>query len=82
MQKERRKKKIKFSFFLMDHDLQAIKGVLCQNFNHEEEMQPKSFLYKNLWLEAEAELCSVNYKARYHRMKTEMKKSELHKAKG
>ncbi|KAG7974172.1 hypothetical protein I3843_06G035200 [Carya illinoinensis] len=59
----------------------AIMKVLSENFDHEEEMQPNGFLYKNLWLEAEAELCSINYKARYNRMRIEMEKSELHKAK-
>jgi hypothetical protein len=56
--------------------------VLSENFDYEEEIQPQSLLYKNLWLEAEAELCSINYKARYNRMKIEMEKSESHKAKG
>lgn len=55
--------------------------VLSENCDHEEEMQPNGFLYKTLWLEAEAELCSINYKARYNRMRIEMEKSELHEAK-
>ena len=42
--------------------LKVIMKVLDDNFKYEEDMQPKSLLYKNLWLEAEAELCSVNYK--------------------
>lgn len=56
--------------------------VLSENFDYEEETESQSLLYKNLWLEAEAELCSINYKARYNRMKIEMEKSESHKAKG
>lgn len=56
--------------------------VLNENFDYEEEMEPKCALFKNLWLEAEAEVCSINYKARYNRMKIEMEKSELNKAKG
>jgi hypothetical protein len=56
--------------------------VLNDNFKNEEELQPKSLFYKNLWLEAEAELCSTNYKARYNRMKIEMEKSELDKTRG
>lgn len=56
--------------------------ILSEDFDHEEEMQPNGFLYKKLWLEAEAELCSVNHKARYNRMRIEMEKSELQKAKG
>ncbi|KAG5229470.1 Plant peroxidase [Salix suchowensis] len=37
-------------------------------------------LYKNLWLEAEASLCSVNYMARCNRMKIEMEKGNSQKA--
>ncbi|KAF5442636.1 hypothetical protein F2P56_035275 [Juglans regia] len=64
-----------------DNMTQAIMKVLSDNCDHEEEMQPNGFLYKTLWLEAEAELCSINYKARYNRMRIEMEKSELHEAK-
>jgi hypothetical protein len=69
-------------FLCGDHDLQAIMKVLSENFDYEEETESQSLLYKNLWLEAEAELCSINYKARYNRMKIEMEKSESYKAKG
>ncbi|KAF5450528.1 hypothetical protein F2P56_030867 [Juglans regia] len=64
-----------------DNMTQAIMKVLNENFDYEEEMEPKCSLFKNLWLEAEAEVCSINYKARYNRMKIEMEKSELNKAK-
>ncbi|KAG2708671.1 hypothetical protein I3760_05G203200 [Carya illinoinensis] len=64
-----------------DNMTQAIMKVLNENFDYEEEMEPKCALFKNLWLEAEAEVCSINYKARYNRMKIEMEKSELNKAK-
>ncbi|KAF8379889.1 hypothetical protein HHK36_027354 [Tetracentron sinense] len=66
-----------------DNDMtQAIKKILEENFYEEEEMHPQTLLYKNLWLEAEASLCSMKYKARFARMKIEMKKSKLHQARG
>ncbi|XP_015878704.1 uncharacterized protein LOC107414988 isoform X1 [Ziziphus jujuba] len=59
---------------------QALKKVLSENFYDEEETESKTLLYKNLWLEAEATLCSINCKARFNRMKMEMEKSELLKS--
>ncbi|KAL7003754.1 hypothetical protein U1Q18_004900 [Sarracenia purpurea var. burkii] len=56
-----------------DKMVQAIKESLKEEFNDEKEMQPKTLFYKNLWLEAEAALCSRRYKARFNRMKIEMK---------
>uniref|UniRef100_A0A7N0TJ54 Uncharacterized protein n=1 Tax=Kalanchoe fedtschenkoi TaxID=63787 RepID=A0A7N0TJ54_KALFE len=53
----------------------AIKEILDANFDEDAEMQPLASVYKNLWLEAEAALCSTNYKARFHHMKMEMEKS-------
>jgi hypothetical protein len=38
----------------------------------EEEENPQVFLYKNSWLEAEASLCSMKYKACVLGMKTGM----------
>ena len=38
----------------------------------EEEENPQVLFYKNLWLEAEAALCSMKYKACVLGMKTEM----------
>ncbi|XP_038708885.1 uncharacterized protein LOC120003837 isoform X2 [Tripterygium wilfordii] len=38
-------------------------------------------LYKNLWLEAEASLCSLNCISRFNRIKTEMEKCNSHEAK-
>lgn len=64
-----------------DNMVQAIKGVLEKDFNCEEETQPETLLYKNLWLEAEAALCSMSYRARFNRMKVEMEKCKSHKAK-
>ncbi|QCE15458.1 hypothetical protein DEO72_LG11g2469 [Vigna unguiculata] len=48
-----------------------LKRTLDENF-HDEVADPQTALYKNLWLEAEAELCSVYYKARYNQIKIEM----------
>ncbi|KAL3846055.1 hypothetical protein ACJIZ3_003458 [Penstemon smallii] len=60
-----------------DDDMaKAIKKVLDENFNFDEEMHSQTLLFKNLWLEAEAKLCSVSYKARFDRMKIEMEKSK------
>ena len=66
----------------MSCDLQSIKNILAQNFHDEEQTHEQVLLYKNLWLEAEASLCSVNYIARYNRMKKEMEKHGLQKANG
>ncbi|MCD7461405.1 hypothetical protein HAX54_046050 [Datura stramonium] len=54
--------------------VQAIKKVLNENFISDEGMQPQALLFKNLWLEAEAKLCSLSYKARFDLMKIEMEK--------
>ena len=54
--------------------MQALKKILAENLHDEDESQPETLLYKNLWLEAEAQLCSVNHVARYNRMKFEMEK--------
>ncbi|CAL5204162.1 unnamed protein product [Lathyrus oleraceus] len=52
----------------------AIKNILSENFDDDEATESQTLLYKNLWLEAEAALCSVSYKNRYHQMKIEMEK--------
>lgn len=62
--------------------LQAIKKVLNENFLSDEGMQPQALLFKNLWLEAEAKLCSLSYKSRFDRMKIEMEKHKLSQGKG
>ncbi|XP_016445059.2 uncharacterized protein LOC107770282 [Nicotiana tabacum] len=56
---------------------QAIKKVLNENFLCDEAMPPLALLFKNLWLEAEAKLCSLSYKARFDRMKIEMEKHKV-----
>ncbi|CAN4085613.1 unnamed protein product [Withania somnifera] len=60
---------------------QAIKKVLSENFLSDEEIQPQALLFKNLWLEAEAKLCSISYKARFDRMKIEMEKHKFSQGK-
>ncbi|KAM0043333.1 hypothetical protein Hdeb2414_s0010g00340041 [Helianthus debilis subsp. tardiflorus] len=56
--------------------VQKIKRVLDENLEFEEDLPSDPLLYKNLWLEAEAELCVSSYKARLHRAKREMDKAE------
>ncbi|CAN0922792.1 hypothetical protein LINGRAHAP2_LOCUS33227 [Linum grandiflorum] len=58
--------------------MQALKKILAENLHEEDDSQPETLLYKNLWLEAEAQLCSVNHVARYNRMKFEMEKYHSH----
>ncbi|XWS61435.1 hypothetical protein CRYUN_Cryun07bG0125300 [Craigia yunnanensis] len=60
-----------------DKMTQAIKKVLIENFHEKEEAHPQVLLYKNLWLEAEAALCSINYMARFNNMKIEIEKCKL-----
>ena len=72
---------------VMNTYLQAIKKVLDENFECEEELQSQATesqatLYKNLWLEAEAELCFTSYRTRFDRVKTEMEKCKLGRIKG
>nr|XP_027077545.1 uncharacterized protein LOC113701209 [Coffea arabica] len=57
-----------------DNMVQAIKKVLEENFHSGEEMDSQGHLFKNSWLEAEAKLCSISYRARFDRMKIEMEK--------
>ncbi|KAL3838010.1 hypothetical protein ACJIZ3_022601 [Penstemon smallii] len=60
---------------------QAIEKVLDENFKYsDEEMDSQAgLLFKSLWLEAEAKLCSISYKARFDRMRIEMEKSRTPK---
>ncbi|KAF2299551.1 hypothetical protein GH714_032513 [Hevea brasiliensis] len=48
---------------------QAIKKALSENFHGKEESDPQVILYKNLWLEAEASLCTASCMARFNQMK-------------
>ncbi|CAH8268014.1 unnamed protein product [Arabidopsis lyrata] len=51
---------------------QSIKNILASNFPDGEENHPQTLLYKSLWLETEAALCSTTCMARYHRVKNEI----------
>ncbi|CAN8278413.1 unnamed protein product [Cochlearia groenlandica] len=51
---------------------QSIKNILSSNFPDGEENHPQTLLYKTLWLETEAALCSTSCMARYHRIKKEI----------
>ncbi|XP_057526736.1 uncharacterized protein LOC130805914 isoform X2 [Amaranthus tricolor] len=53
---------------------EALTKLISENFQ-EEETDKQKLLYKNLWLEAEASLCIMTAKARFLRMKTEMKRT-------
>ncbi|KAF8104888.1 hypothetical protein N665_0166s0069 [Sinapis alba] len=57
----------------MDKDemTQRIKNILASNFPDGEEIHSQTLLYKNLWLETEAALCSTTCVSRYHRIKNE-----------
>ncbi|KAL4575705.1 hypothetical protein LXL04_011789 [Taraxacum kok-saghyz] len=52
-----------------DNMVQGIKKVLDENLESKEE--GGSVKYKDLWLEAEAELCSLSFRARFERLKRE-----------
>ncbi|CAK7357506.1 unnamed protein product [Dovyalis caffra] len=56
---------------------QAIEKALVGRHQPEEEENPQVLFYKNLWLEAEAALCSMKYKACVLGMKTEMEKIKM-----
>ncbi|KAL6508255.1 hypothetical protein OROHE_021797 [Orobanche hederae] len=61
-----------------DDDMtKAIKKVLEENFKWNEEKHSRAFFYRNLWLDAEAKLCSVSYKARFDRMKIQMEQINM-----
>ncbi|KAF8093227.1 hypothetical protein N665_0387s0014 [Sinapis alba] len=51
---------------------QGIKNILASNFPDEEENHQQTLLYKSLWLETEAALCSTTSMARYRRIKNEI----------
>jgi hypothetical protein len=65
-------KKVDADIVKDDKMVKAIKEVLKEDFIGEEENPSETLLYKNLWLEAEAALCSINYRARFNRTKIEM----------
>ncbi|GER46751.1 peroxidase [Striga asiatica] len=60
-----------------DSMTKAIKKVLEENFLLNEEIHSEALLFKNLWLDAEAKLCSISYKARFDRMKIQMEQIRI-----
>lgn len=46
------------------------------------EDDPQTLLYKKLWIEAEAALCSMKYELRLAQMKIKLEKCEQHLATG
>ncbi|KAL6509212.1 hypothetical protein OROGR_022522 [Orobanche gracilis] len=61
-----------------DDDMtKAIKKVLEENLHINEEKNSRAFFYRNLWLDAEAKLCSISYKARFDRMKLQMEQINM-----
>ncbi|KAF3602049.1 hypothetical protein F2Q69_00035987 [Brassica cretica] len=50
----------------------SIKTILASNFPDGEVNHPQTLLYKSLWLETEAALCSSACMARYRRIKNEI----------
>ncbi|XP_030460370.1 uncharacterized protein LOC115680691 isoform X2 [Syzygium oleosum] len=57
-----------------DKMTQAIKKILIDNLDDEVEPNLQVQLFKNLWLEAEAALCSMKFKSCFKRVKTEMER--------
>jgi hypothetical protein len=57
--------------------MQVNEKALEGHYELEEEENPQVLFYKNLWLEAEAALCSMKYKASVLGMKTEMEKIKM-----
>ncbi|WZY70437.1 hypothetical protein YC2023_002677 [Brassica napus] len=56
---------------------QSIKNILASNFPDGEENHPQTLLYKSLWLETEAALCSSACVAKYSRIKNEIDNLKL-----
>ncbi|PNT40142.2 hypothetical protein POPTR_004G080501v4 [Populus trichocarpa] len=60
-----------------EHITQVNEKALEGHYELEEEENPQVLFYKNLWLEAEAALRSMKYKASVLGMKTEMEKIKM-----
>lgn len=63
-------------------ELQAVKEVVNENIPEKGDNRPQTLLFKNLWIEAEAALCSIKYELQLARMQIEMEKSKQHQTKG
>ena len=57
--------------------MQVNEKALEGHYELEEEKNPQVLFYKNLWLEVEAALRSMKYKASVLGMKTEMEKIKM-----
>ncbi|XP_011038024.1 PREDICTED: uncharacterized protein LOC105135048 isoform X4 [Populus euphratica] len=60
-----------------EHITQVNEKGLEGHYELEEEENPQVLFYKNLWLEAEAALCSMKYKVSVLGLKTEMEKIKM-----
>ncbi|KAL1822335.1 hypothetical protein ACET3Z_009113 [Daucus carota] len=61
--------------------VQNIKTVLDENFQSEESMTSETLLYRNLWLNAEAELCVTGLKSRFNKVKIQLEDCKSYKTK-
>lgn len=52
--------------------MQVVGNASRDNHLTEEELDPQALVYKKLWLEAQAELCSLKYETRVLCMQLEM----------
>lgn len=63
-------------------ELQAVKKAINQNIPEEEDNCPQTLLFKDLWIDAVAALCSIKYELQLARVQIEMEKSKQHQTKG
>lgn len=61
---------------------EAIEKVMKENIGQQEDEYHQALLYKNLWIEAEAALCSMKYELQLTRMKIELEKHKKHQDAG
>ncbi|XP_068650543.1 uncharacterized protein [Aristolochia californica] len=61
---------------------QALKKALRESVCDQEETSPRTILYKNLWIQAEAAICHMKYEVQLERMKMVMEGSHYSPAKG
>ncbi|KAL8127667.1 uncharacterized protein LOC141721522 [Apium graveolens] len=61
--------------------VQNIKKVLNENFQLEEDISSETLLYKNLWLNAEAELCVTGLNSRFDKVKIQLEDCKSYETK-
>ncbi|XXG76291.1 hypothetical protein AAC387_Pa08g0667 [Persea americana] len=67
--------------FEKDNEMsQDIEKVIKEKMQEQGEDDPQTLLYKKLWIEAEAALCSMKYELRLAQMKIKLEKCEQHLA--